>query len=935
MKKRIFSLLLALCLVAGMLPTVAYAYNNSGTIDSGEFIEDIDNRGTINGGTFNGAVTNYSTGVIYRGVFNRTVNNIGGGHIHNGTFNSTVNNASSTIHGGTFHGAVTNDDGHISGGIFYGEVTNNGRIESGTFYGTVSGSGTIKDSAKVTVTFDSDNGNAVQEEKVLKGQKVSVPTEPTKEDCTFVGWYNGDTEFDFANTPVTEDIILTAKWSASRIELTQKTIENYRISSSLGDYYSLPSGHYYLGEDISVNISVDIRDRFNDADVTLDLNGHTLTNSCTDSPAIFVDGNHSLTLMDSSAGETGRFTGAGKEVIGIYVNGGSFVMAGGTVDGFILDVFICEGGTFTMTGGTLKGTADGGALYVAGKSGSNYTDKAIMYADGGTVDGDAKFQNCTVEKSPSAASETVFNGKVTIMGGGDKMVTIRCGVFCGTVENGGEITGGIFYGGLTHIVDSDGKLGENAHAITFMDGVTQYAIEVLDSGVASYAPDAPTQTGCSFDGWYNGDTEYTFGSPITEGLTLNAHWTFNPYTITLDANGGTVELSTLTTGDGWKLTGDLPTPTRDGYTFAGWFTKAEGGTAVTNETVFDKDTTICAHWIVNQYTITFETDGGSEIAPIIQDYGTDVTAPGNPTKPGYTFAGWEPEIPDTMPAEDMTITAKWTKNSSGGSSTPTYAPTVTQPENGTVTVSPKSPRKGVTVTITPTPDAGYTVEQVLVTDKNGDAVEVINNGDGTYSFTQPAGKVNVTVTFMEDNSMLNFFVDVFPGDYYYDAVLWAAENGITGGVDDIHFAPNAPCTRAQIVTFLWRAAGCPEPESLTSLSDVPADAYYAKAVAWALENGITTGTGDGTTFSPNATCTRAQAMTFIYRSEQARGGGMQGAWMFQNPFSDVDLESYYGESVMWAVANGVTDGTTDTTFSPGADCTRAQIVTFLYRCFVK
>ena len=272
--------------------------------------------------------------------------------------------------------------------------------------------------------------------------------------------------------------------------------------------------------------------------------------------------------------------------------------------------------------------------------------------------------------------------------------------------------------------------------------------------------------------------------------------------------------------------------------------------------------------------------------------------------------------------------------SSGGSSTPTYPPTVTQPENGSVTVSPKSPRKGDTVTITPKPEAGYTVEQLLVTDKNGNAVEVTNNGDGTYSFTQPAGKVNVKATFMEDNTMLNFFVDVFSGDYYYDAVLWAAENGITGGVDDTHFAPNAPCTRAQIVTFLWRAAGSPEPKNLSSLSDVSADAYYAKAVAWALENGITTGTGD-TTFSPDATCTRAQAMTFIYRSEQAQGGGMQGAWMFQNPFSDVDLENYYGEAVMWAVANGITNGTSDTTFSPNNDCTRAQIVTFLYRFFVK
>ena len=165
-------------------------------------------------------------------------------------------------------------------------------------------------------------------------------------------------------------------------------------------------------------------------------------------------------------------------------------------------------------------------------------------------------------------------------------------------------------------------------------------------------------------------------------------------------------------------------------------------------------------------------------------------------------------------------------------------------------------------------------------------------------------------------------------------MLWAAENGITGGVDDTHFAPNAPCTRAQIVTFLWRAAGSPVVNYAMDFSDVPADAYYAEAVRWAVSQGITKGTGD-TTFGPNATCTRAQAMTFIYRSEQAQGGGMQGAWMFLNPFSDVDLENYYGEAVMWAVANGVTSGTTDTTFSPNSDCTRAQIVTFLYRFFVK
>ena len=179
--------------------------------------------------------------------------------------------------------------------------------------------------------------------------------------------------------------------------------------------------------------------------------------------------------------------------------------------------------------------------------------------------------------------------------------------------------------------------------------------------------------------------------------------------------------------------------------------------------------------------------------------------------------------------------------------------------------------------------------------------------------------------------MLNFFVDVPADAYYYDAVLWAAKEGITGGVDETHFAPYATCTRAQAVTFLWRAAGSPAPEnSAMHFTDVAEGSYYHDAVLWAVENGITKGTTD-TTFSPNAKCTRAQIVTFLYRSVQAQGGGLKGQWMFQNPFTDVSLDSYYGEAVMWAVANGVTGGTTATTFSPNSNCTRAQIVTFLYR----
>ena len=207
---------------------------------------------------------------------------------------------------------------------------------------------------------------------------------------------------------------------------------------------------------------------------------------------------------------------------------------------------------------------------------------------------------------------------------------------------------------------------------------------------------------------------------------------------------------------------------------------------------------------------------------------------------------------------------------SGSSSDPTYSVTVDKTENGSVTVSPKSASKGDTVTVTVKPDSGYVLETLTVTDKNGNELTLKDKGNGKYTFTMPAGKVEVKATFMEDNSMLNFFYDVPNDAYFYEAVKWAVENGITTGVGNDLFAPEQPCTRAQIVTFLWRAAGSPEPKGAASgMTDVVSGSYYEKAVAWAIENGITTGTTTST-FSPDATCTRAQIVTFLYRAYQGK-----------------------------------------------------------------
>ena len=264
-------------------------------------------------------------------------------------------------------------------------------------------------------------------------------------------------------------------------------------------------------------------------------------------------------------------------------------------------------------------------------------------------------------------------------------------------------------------------------------------------------------------------------------------------------------------------------------------------------------------------------------------------------------------------------------SSGGGSSSSSRRYDVSAPsvKHGDVTVSPKSASKGDTVTITVKPDSGYELDTLTVKDASGSKIKVKDKGDGKFTFTMPASKVTVSAEFAEIETL--DFADVPTDAYYYEAVKWAAKKGITGGIVNGLFGPNQPCTRAQIVTFLWRAAGSPEPKTMSSFADVSMDAYYAKAVAWAVENGITTGTGDGK-FSPDATCTRAQSVTFLFRAI----GKLVDS---KAEFSDVLADSYYANAVDWAVENGVTNGIGDGLFGPDNSCTRAQIVTFLYRAY--
>ena len=446
--------------------------------------------------------------------------------------------------------------------------------------------------------------------------------------------------------------------------------------------------------------------------------------------------------------------------------------------------------------------------------------------------------------------------------------------------------------------------------------------------------------GQQFKGWATSASGTVItGTSITVSADTKLYAIWEPipvttYTVSFDANGGTGTMADVT-----GISGSYTLPANGftapaGQQFKGWATSASGtvitGTSITVST----DTKLYAIWEpipVTEYTITFDVNGGSGTIPSQTTSGQKLSSLPTATRSGsYSFDGWYTSGGTQITtayvfSANTTVYAHWTYTGGGsvGSYTPSYTVSVDKTENGTITVSPQSASKGSIVTITVKPDKGYTLETLHALDMSGYAMELTEN-NGRFTFKMPASAVIVKATFMDDNTMLNFFVDVKASDYFYDAVLWAAEKGVTSGTDALHFNPNAPCTRAQIVTFLWRAAGSPAPKNMSSFTDVPADAFYAKAVAWAVENGITGGTGDGK-FSPDATCTRAQAVTFLYRASGAPAVSGNAA------FSDVATNAYYAAAVKWAEKNGITGGIGGGLFGSNNNCTRAQIVTFLYR----
>ena len=431
--------------------------------------------------------------------------------------------------------------------------------------------------------------------------------------------------------------------------------------------------------------------------------------------------------------------------------------------------------------------------------------------------------------------------------------------------------------------------------------------------------------------------------PVLEVLNPDTLGSGGLKVVTLDLNGGKLGGSSDAIQIIVKNGSEFTAPASDGLTrpdgntgsYFKWL-GSDGNLYAPGESVPEVVTTLTAQWTVNQYTITYDLAGGTvEGNPDTYTIETVAFTLKNPTKSGYTFTGWsgtgldgENNMTVTIPkgsTGNRSYTAHWRYNGGGGSGYSYYTIKATAGAGGSISPSGSvSVREGRDQTFTITPDKGYAVANVKIDGKSIGAVK-------SYTFENVRRTHTIEVIFVKTNGnpQTGVFVDVATGSYYEDAVDWAVENGITKGTDNTHFSPDGICTRAQAVTFLWRAAGSPKPETRTMpFTDIPAGSYYYDAVLWAVENGITKGTSN-TTFSPNMTCSRAQIVAFLWRSEKSPAAGTA------NPFADVKSTAYYADAVLWAVKENITKGTTNTTFSPNADCTRAQIVTFLYRFTVE
>ena len=501
------------------------------------------------------------------------------------------------------------------------------------------------------------------------------------------------------------------------------------------------------------------------------------------------------------------------------------------------------------------------------------------YGDGDftlTVTGMAEGSTVTYESSKPEVATVDGTGKVTIKGAGTAVITAKASA---TEEYDAAAAT------CTLTVEKKPIAIPTADATVFTYNGTEQTYALAEDG--AYTITGNKQTNANETGYsVTAALKDTVNTQWADGTTADKTYTFviGKAVITVKAKDQTAYV-----GDKAPALGE------DSYTVSGLVGEEK---------------------LTTQPTVKYIGTDGSEIAPDMTKTGeVKILADGAAASDNYTIH-----------YEDGKLTVSTRPSGGGSSNDSSYTVSVDKTKNGAITVSPKSASKGDTVTVTVKPDKGYELDTLKILDKNGDKVKLTEK-NGKYTFVMPAGKVTVKSSFAEE-APEQIFADVPVDAYYYEAVKWAAEKGITGGIGNGLFAPDLNCTRAQIVTFLWRAAGSPAPKGTVSFTDVPADSYYAKAVAWAVENGITGGMGDGL-FSPDAACTRAQSAAFLYRAAGSPAvSGSAG-------FSDVAADAYYAQAVAWAKEHGITDGIGGGLFGSANDCTRAQIAAFLWRLYAE
>jgi uncharacterized repeat protein (TIGR02543 family) len=805
-----------------------------------------------------------------------------------------------------------------------------------------------------TVTFDAGGGSepedlpeevttAMPAKKVLHGSEYYLP------ECEFIApvgkqfkaWQIDGTEYP-VNAPVTvtADITVKALW-----EDAPPAHVEYTITVKTGGNGTASASHAkaVVGTEITLTATPDEGYHFKEwqvisGDVTIVNNKFTMPDGNVEVKAIFEADTPPVPTDPAKPNIS---------VTGTYIYNGSELVA---------NVIGYDSGTMNITGNT--GT-DAGDYTVS------VTSKTGKWADGSTDAVTAAWSiGKATQEAPdglSSVAPTTEGGDGKITGVTDKMEYRMAGERSYTACGGTEIENLSAGNYFVRYAEDNNHFASSDAEVTVGDGepLADFIITFNGNGGSGSMGPVTVKAGTNyilpacgftapadqeFKAWQIGGTEYKVGDSYTvngdteiKALWENSVITPTTYTVTVSNNGngtGTATPSTAAAGTTITLTA-MP---NEGYHFKEWEVISGGVTIkddkflmpndnVEVKAIFEKDAPA-----PTEYTITYDLAGGTaEGNPDTYTIETRTFTLKNPTKSGYTFTGWsgtgldgENNMTVTIPTGstgNRTYTAHWRYNGSGHSYS-YYTIKATAGAGGSISPSGNvSVREGRDQTFTITPDKGYAVANVKIDGKSIGAVK-------SYTFENVSRTHTIEVIFMKANGnpQTGVFVDVATGSYYEDAVDWAVENGITKGTDDTHFSPDGICTRAQAVTFLWRAAGSPEPETRTMpFTDVPVGSYYYDAVLWAVENGITKGTSD-TTFSPNMTCTRAQIVTFLWRSEKSPAAGRA------NPFADVKSDAYYADAVLWAVKENITKGTTSTTFSPNADCTRAQIVTFLWRC---